>query len=99
MKFNFYEKNNYQTDFPIAGRAEPSVFALTSLFIFWVLVPAFSQTSEVHTFKNVRMGGGGLVSGIEYSPAQQDLVYARTDVVVPTAGIRVYRSGYPSRIL
>jgi hypothetical protein len=55
-------------------------FALTSLFIFWVLVPAFSQTSEVHTFKNVRMGGGGLVSGIEYSSAQQDLVYARTDV-------------------
>ncbi|RZL10954.1 MAG: SusC/RagA family TonB-linked outer membrane protein, partial [Hymenobacter sp.] len=30
--------------------------------------------------ENVNIQGGGFVSGISYSPAQQDLVYARTDV-------------------
>lgn len=54
--------------------------ALSSMLLFLTFDPAFSQTSEVHTFKNVRMGGGGLVSGVEYSPAEQNLVYARTDV-------------------
>ncbi|MHA4739551.1 fibronectin type III domain-containing protein [Dyadobacter sp. MSC1_007] len=55
-------------------------FVLSLMLIFWTFAPGFSQTSEVHTFKNVRMGGGGLVSGVEYSLAEQNLVYARTDV-------------------
>jgi len=33
-----------------------------------------------YTWKNVNIQGGGFVSGISYSPAQRDLVYARTDV-------------------
>ena len=36
--------------------------------------------------KNVNIQGGGFVSGIIYSPAQQDLVYARTDMAGFTAG-------------
>ncbi|MFL5729176.1 MAG: T9SS type A sorting domain-containing protein [Cytophagaceae bacterium] len=38
----------------------------------------FSQTA--YTWKNVQILAGGLVSGIEFNPAQKDVVYARTDV-------------------
>ena len=44
---------------------------------------AFTATAQVtvpNRWKNVQMLGGGFVSGIVYSPAQQDLLYARTDV-------------------
>ncbi|WP_324679078.1 T9SS type A sorting domain-containing protein [Hymenobacter sp. GOD-10R] len=39
-----------------------------------------AQTTVPYTWKNVNIQGGGFVSGIIYSPAQQDLLYARTDV-------------------
>lgn len=42
--------------------------------------PAHAQTTPAYTWKNVNIQGGGFVSGIIYSPAQKDLVYARTDV-------------------
>lgn len=43
-----------------------------------VCVAQASQTPYV--WKNVIIRGGGFVSGIEFSPAQRGLVYARTDV-------------------
>jgi hypothetical protein len=42
--------------------------------------PTRAQTTVPYAWKNVNIQGGGFVSGISYSPAQQDLVYARTDV-------------------
>ena len=33
-----------------------------------------------YQWRNVQIGGGGFVSGLVYSPAQQGLLYARTDV-------------------
>ena len=36
--------------------------------------------TQTYTFANAPITGGGFVDGIEFSPAQQDLVYARTDV-------------------
>ena len=42
--------------------------------------PARAQTTPSYTWKNVNIQGGGFVSGIIYNPAEQNLVYARTDV-------------------
>ncbi len=36
--------------------------------------------SETYTWGNVKMGGGGFVTGIITSAAEQNLIYARTDV-------------------
>ncbi len=37
-------------------------------------------TQEAYTFTSVRILGGGFVTGIIYSQAEKDLVYARTDI-------------------
>ena len=39
-----------------------------------------SDTAIAYRFVNVRIGGGGFVSGLLYQPGAQDLLYARTDV-------------------
>ncbi|HXN32315.1 MAG TPA: xyloglucanase [Polyangiaceae bacterium] len=39
-----------------------------------------SLTSNGYAWQNATILGGGFVSGIEFSPAQPDLIYARTDV-------------------
>lgn len=46
------------------------------------LTPAFAAgpTDQPYLWRNVKIGGGGFVSGIVFHPAQRDLVYARTDV-------------------
>ena len=33
-----------------------------------------------YTWDNVKIGGGGLVSGVLFHPTEENLVYARTDV-------------------
>src|SRR5690348_10035797 len=42
--------------------------------------PAAAVASDPYTFKNVQIGGGGFVPGIIFSQAQQNLIYARTDI-------------------
>lgn len=39
-----------------------------------------SDTAIAYRFANVRIGGGGFVSGLLYQPNANDLLYARTDV-------------------
>ena len=45
-------------------------------------MPAFAAgpSPQPYFWRNVKIGGGGFVSGIVFHPAQRDLVYARTDV-------------------
>jgi photosystem II stability/assembly factor-like uncharacterized protein len=46
------------------------------------LTPAFAAgpSHQPYVWRDVRIGGGGFVSGIAFHPAQRDLVYVRTDV-------------------
>ena len=41
---------------------------------------ATAAASQAYTWKNVEIVGGGFVPGIEFSPAEKDLIYARTDM-------------------
>jgi xyloglucan-specific exo-beta-1,4-glucanase len=42
--------------------------------------PAASAATQPYTWQNVKIGGGGFIDGIEFSPAQQNLIYAHTDI-------------------
>ncbi len=39
-----------------------------------------APAAEPYTFRNVRIGGGGFVTGLAYHPTERGLLYARTDV-------------------
>jgi hypothetical protein len=43
-------------------------------------VSAAQAATQAHTWRNVEIQGGGFVPGIVFSPAQKDLIYARTDI-------------------
>ena len=53
------------------------------LLCFFIALTARMQAVEQdnnYQWNNVKMGGGGFVSGIITSPGEKDLIYARTDV-------------------
>ena len=41
---------------------------------------AQAAASQPHTWKNVRIDGGGFVPGIIFNQTEQNLIYARTDI-------------------
>jgi hypothetical protein len=45
-----------------------------------LILASVSARAAEYVWKNVAIGGGGYVSGIEYHPAEPGLAYARTDV-------------------
>lgn len=55
-------------------------FTKTTLFLWVLLFSLLSNAQEEYTWGNVAIGGGGFVTGIITNPAEQDLIYARTDV-------------------
>lgn len=64
----------------IRGMSRRAVFLLS-----WVLLASSGGAAEVveavdYVWKPMRIGGGGWVTGLDISPAEKGLVYARTDV-------------------
>jgi hypothetical protein len=61
-----------------------SVKSMQRLLLFLLLIfiapLSYGQTSVPYTWNNVTIKGGGLVSGMIFSKAEADLLYARTDV-------------------
>ncbi|HEY1923357.1 MAG TPA: hypothetical protein VGG44_11460 [Tepidisphaeraceae bacterium] len=45
-----------------------------------LLEPRLLLTAEAYTWQNAAIGAGGFVDGIFYSPTQQNVIYARTDI-------------------
>jgi photosystem II stability/assembly factor-like uncharacterized protein len=55
-------------------------FRLVSSVACWLATGLFAARAETYTWRNVVIGGGGFVTGIEFHPAERGLAYARTDV-------------------
>ncbi len=53
-----------------------TLLTILTLFTFNLM----GQNEAGYIWTNVKMGGGGFVTGIITTPAQKDLIYARTDV-------------------
>jgi len=51
-----------------------------SLHLLILLVFISAAYAAPHTWKSVQVGGGGYVTGMVFHPAQQNLMYARTDM-------------------
>ncbi|ASW54908.1 cellulose binding domain-containing protein [Plantactinospora sp. KBS50] len=57
------------------------VAALGTVVPMALSVPgAVAAASDPYNFANVKIGGGGFVPGIVFSPVQRNLIYARTDI-------------------
>lgn len=63
----------------LAGALVAGTLAIVGPVAFGA-TPAAAVASDPYTFKNVQIGGGGFVPGIIFSQAQQNLIYARTDI-------------------
>ena len=54
---------------------------ISLFFLLWIFhMSAFAQQTLPYQWKNVKIGGGGFVSGIITTPAQNGLIFIRTDV-------------------
>lgn len=62
-----------------AGRLRSAWLALL-LALLCGAVPVLAAPPVPYQFRSVAIGGGGFVSGLLFHPAQQGLLYARTDV-------------------
>lgn len=78
MKIN-YTRNSFISTSKLLLRFG-RFFCLSMAVCLLPTEPSSAQSSTAYTWKNVQISGGGFVSGIVYSPAQQNLIYARTDV-------------------
>ncbi len=55
-------------------------FAFLCLFVLNFTFQGYKAEAQTYQWKSVQINGGGYVTGVIYSPTEQNLVYARTDV-------------------
>jgi xyloglucan-specific exo-beta-1,4-glucanase len=60
--------------------AVAAVAAVPLLFSIGASPASAAAQTQPYTWNNVAIGGGGFVPDIVFSPAQQNLIYARTDI-------------------
>lgn len=58
---------------------------MKKLFIVWIffattIFQTVAQSTEAYSWNSVAIGGGGFVSGVFFSPIEQNIIYVRTDV-------------------
>src|SRR5450432_2923069 len=54
---------------------------MSKFYWLWFVPSLFAQPQQQpYTWRNVEIVGGGFVPGVLFHPAQQDLIYARTDI-------------------
>jgi uncharacterized protein YjdB/PKD repeat protein len=58
---------------------------MKKIFIVWIVLltifyQSTAQNTESYSWNNVAIGGGGFVSGVFFSPIEQNVIYTRTDV-------------------
>ena len=60
------------------------ISVLAAAMMLTTAVPGYaiieSDQKADYVWDTVRIGGGGLVTGLHYHPLEKDLIYARTDV-------------------
>jgi xyloglucan-specific exo-beta-1,4-glucanase len=65
----------------VTAAALAAAVGVPATIVSSVAAPAAAAVStQSYSWKNVAIGGGGFVDGIEFSPAQANLIYARTDI-------------------
>ncbi|MEO6732012.1 MAG: T9SS type A sorting domain-containing protein [Ferruginibacter sp.] len=77
----FYSNSNKNC--PVAtNKKEPGSRIRISFFLLMILLleANLESVAQGYNWKNVQINGGGFVSGVVYNPAEQNLLYARTDV-------------------
>ena len=57
-----------------------AVCMLLLTFFYLSAMASFPSLSEVYTWRNLSIGGGGYMTGIKIHPQNADLIYLRTDV-------------------
>jgi photosystem II stability/assembly factor-like uncharacterized protein len=60
--------------------AQSSIVNLFKLGLVVLTIGKLPGTQEHYTWRNVTIGGGGFVTGVEFHPTERGLAYARTDV-------------------
>ena len=76
-------KINKTTDVCPVTRMNMRKCAVCMLLLTFFYLPAmasFPSLSEVYTWRNLSIGGGGYMTGIKIHPQNADLIYLRTDV-------------------
>jgi xyloglucan-specific exo-beta-1,4-glucanase len=62
------------------GKSPSTIRRAAAAYAVELLEPRLLLSSQAYVWQNAQIGAGGFVDGIFYSPTQQNVIYARTDI-------------------